>query len=256
MTELQELLHRAAGPSAAPTAADLSADVHRGMRALRRRRTGAAGGLLTAAVAVAAIPVALGGSGPSAGGVVPGGPAGSPSSSPTATSTEVAAQQQKDLSAAQIAAETAAKRAALAAALARAEQPWLADGSAVPIHTYDGPALAGSYQPRLMPEGTVVQGGSEYRLTIARADDPDTNPDSFVGKVVVMLSGRAAPDAAEVEPTDDGFSKVVVVPLGHPIDGSSAFEVQYAPGLGWTDDEALTFASSITVLPSALSGKG
>jgi hypothetical protein len=251
MTELHDLLERAAGPYLAPNTADLEADVARGQRALRRRRAGAAGGLLTVAVAAAAIPVAWGGVPRAGGGAVPGG---SGSKTPSSAAEGLASQQQKALSAASIAADDAAKRAALKVALAAARRTWVADGSAVPVHTYAGPKVDGSYQPRLMPDGAVVQGGSPYRLTIARAGDPDTNPDSFAGKVVVMLSGRTA-DATEIQESD-ALSKVVVVPLAHPIDGATAFEVQYAPGVGWTDQEAIKFASSIEVLSTARSAKG
>jgi hypothetical protein len=252
MTELYDLLDRAAGTYQTPSAADVEADVARGQRALRRRRTGAAGGLLTVAVAAAAIPVAWGGAPSAGGGAVPGG-SGS-KAAPSSASEGSTSQKQKAVSAASIAADDAAKRAALKLALAAARHTWLADGSAVPIHTYAGPKVEGSYQPGLMPEGAVVQGGSAYALTIARRDDPDANPDSFAGKVVVMLSGRTA-DAAEVQESDP-LSKIVVVPLTHPIDGATAFEVQYPPGLGWTDQEAIEFASSIEILPTARSGKG
>jgi hypothetical protein len=100
-----------------------------------------------------------------------------------------------------------------------------------------------------------VQGGNAYRLTIARTGDPDTNPDSFVGKIVVLLSGRAPVETPQVVESDV-FSRVVAVPLAHPIDGAAMFEVQFAPGLAWTDDEAVKFASSIDVLASARSAKG
>ncbi len=46
------------------------------------------------------------------------------------------------------------------------------------------------------------------------------------------------------------------MPLSKPIDGATMFEVQFAPGLAWTDDEAVKFASSIEVLPTAKSAKG
>jgi hypothetical protein len=43
-----------------------------------------------------------------------------------------------------------------------------------------------------MPKGWVVQGSNPYRLTIAPAHDPSTNPDDFIGKLVVMLRSRDA----------------------------------------------------------------
>jgi hypothetical protein len=257
MTELHDLLERAAGPHVSPDASDIAGDVARGMRALRRRRTGAAGGILTAAVAAAAIPVAVGGGWPSASGgpVAPGGSGAKSSSAASDPRPLTTEQQKKQAAAAQVAAQDAAKKAAEKVALAAAAHTWRADGAAVPIHTYAGPALAGSYQPALLPEDAVVQGGNAYRLTIARADDPDTNPDSFVGKIVVMLSGRAPVGTPRIVESDD-FSRIVVVPLSKPIDGAMMFEVQFSPGLAWTDDEAVKFASSIDVLPSAKSAKG
>jgi hypothetical protein len=253
MTELHDLLERAAGPHLSPDAADIAADVARGVRALRRRRTGVAGGLLTAAVAAAAIPVGLAGGLPDAGGARPVGAGGT--SSPSSDSRAQILREKKQAAAAQVTAQDEAKREAEKASLAAADRPWRTDGTPVPIHTYNGPSLAGSFQPRLMPDGAVVQGGNAYRLTIARTGDPDTNPDSFVGKIVVLLSGRAPVETPQVVESDV-FSRVVVVPLAHPIDGATMFEVQFAAGLAWTDDEAVKFASSIDVLPSARSAKG
>jgi hypothetical protein len=59
MTELFYLLDRAAGQPMLATS-DVDSDVARGIRALRRRRVGAAGGFLAVGVAAAAVPALIG----------------------------------------------------------------------------------------------------------------------------------------------------------------------------------------------------
>src|SRR5207302_1273442 len=48
------------------------------------------------------------------------------------------------------------------------------------------------YQVAWMPKGWVVQGSTPFALTIAPPGDKDKSPDSFVGKLVVMLQSRDA----------------------------------------------------------------
>ena len=43
-----------------------------------------------------------------------------------------------------------------------------------------------------MPSGWVIQGGNAYALVLAPQGDKDTNIDSFIGKLVVMLQSQDA----------------------------------------------------------------
>jgi sigma-70-like protein len=80
---------------------------------------------------------------------------------------------------------------------------------------------------------------------------PDTGADSAAGKVLVMLSGRQLTSNSARIGERDTFSSVVLVPLAQPINGATAFEVHFPPGIGWSDSTAIEFASSIHVLPTA-----
>jgi hypothetical protein len=256
MTDLYDLLERAAGPAAAASPAQLEADVARGRRALRRRRTGAAGGVVTVAVAAAALPLATGGLPLTRGSAaVPGGP-GKPPPTAGSTHTDLSTKQVEKIGAvAELAQQDAVKKARLHADLLASRVHWRTDGSAVPLRPYDGPPLAGSFQPGLLPAGSLIQGGNAYRLTIARRGDPDTNADSLAGKVVVRLSGHQLTSGPARIAERNTFSTVVVVPLATPIHGATTFEVQFPPGLGWSDSQAIAFASSIHVLSTALGPK-
>src|SRR4029077_7041383 len=49
------------------------------------------------------------------------------------------------------------------------------------------------YQVAWMPKGWVVQGSTPFALVMAPPNDKDKNPDSYVGKLVVMWHARDAP---------------------------------------------------------------
>jgi hypothetical protein len=51
---------------------------------------------------------------------------------------------------------------------------------------YEGKQAPG-YRVAEVPKGWEIQGGNAYALTIAPKDAADRNPDSFLGKLVVML---------------------------------------------------------------------
>jgi hypothetical protein len=114
-----------------------------------------------------------------------------------------------------------------------------------------------------MPAGWAVQGGSAYALTIAPRSDTNTDPNVFIGKIVVMLQSADAP----VPPTQGA-----VVPVsGRPgrltvqdhtqmlvyQDARGHWVVIQAPtSLGWDDAQLARFAAGVIVLHNARPGHG
>lgn len=70
---------------------------------------------------------------------------------------------------------------------------------AVALVAYDGEQPPG-YRVAEVPAGWVIQGSNPQRLTIAVKGSKDTSPDSFVGKLVVMLDSTDAPPLNPTEP--------------------------------------------------------
>jgi hypothetical protein len=156
--DVKDLLELALSDGHAPDPghrSDPAADLARGRRMLRRRRRRLAGlaGVTAAVLCGALVPLALHGS---------------------------------------------AGRAPAPSAAARPTQPRASTAPASPgqphtvaLVTWEGTQPPG-YRVSEMPKGWVVQGSNPYALVIAPAHDPSTNPDSFVGKLVVMLQSRDA----------------------------------------------------------------
>jgi hypothetical protein len=137
--------------------ADPDQDLARGRRLLRRRRQRMAGlaGVTAAVLCGILVPLSLNGSAPAAS--HPVAAASSPvsthpkvTSSPTHTTTPVTQTH------------------------------------AIKLVAWTGTQPPG-YRVAWMPKGWVVQGSTPFALTIAPPGDKDTNADSFVGKLVVML---------------------------------------------------------------------
>jgi hypothetical protein len=113
-----------------------------------------------------------------------------------------------------------------------------------------------------VPQGWVIQGGTPFALVIGAKGDPDTNVDSFAGKLVVMLQSRDA------SPPTSGQSDPV---KGHPgfldVQGDtqiltfqradSRWVVIQAPtSLGWDAAQLAQFASGVQVLGNAQPSRG
>ena len=119
------------------------------------------------------------------------------------------------------------------------------------------------YRVSEMPKGWVVQGSNPYRLTIAPAHDPSTNPDDFIGKLVVMLRSRDA-----TSPPTEGLPQPVngrpgmfdvqgdIQSLTFQIAGGQWVVVQAPVSLGWNSAELAKFASGVQVLVTAQQGRG
>ncbi len=243
MTDLHNRLDRIAGPAAAPTTADVDADLARGRRALRRRRTVQATGGSAFAVAalVAAVSFATTG----------GTPAG-----PGAT--------------------RAADRPAATAA-------------AVSLVAYKGEQPKG-FTVDKVPDGWFVQQDSSYSLTLAPdrvenpgpdadpSKDPVHDPQSFVGKIGVMLSSKdqSGPGDGTAVKVGDKDGVLVKSPVGQtpdgplptPADGDTGWTlwveqpsgahllVQFWEGLGMSREQMVELAAGVHVHQDAQQGVG
>jgi hypothetical protein len=232
VNDVKELLDLALDKApAADAPADPRGDLERGRRLLRRRRLlGGAG--VTAAIAVGAlVPVAL-----QAG----GGPAA-----------------HHGVSAARTASGQVGK------APRPSSPPPKAPGS-IALVAWTGTQPPG-YRVSWMPRGWVVQGSTPFALTIAPPGDKDTNPDSFLGKLVVMLqSADASSPSGTPKPVNGrpGFFESAAQAGGNTeiltfqVAGGHWAQVQAPMSLGWDSAELAKFAGGVQVLSAAQPGRG
>lgn len=232
MTELRELLADLAGSSNEPTTVQADADLARGRSALRRRRIlqSATGSALVVAVAAAAI-----------GFTTAGGPSGAPA--PQAAGT--------------IPATTAST-------------------SSFQLVAYTGKQPEG-FSIDKVPAGWEVQGISTSALTLApigakphnsaepQSDAADTDPSSFVGKVVVMLQSVDEQGTPSGEKLKVGDLTGTLVKKEGDTDGRTLYlpqpnginvQIQVWDGIGWTPAEIADFAAGVHVNANAEPGRG
>jgi hypothetical protein len=119
------------------------------------------------------------------------------------------------------------------------------------------------YQVAWMPKGWVVQGSTPYALVMAPPDNKDKSPDSFVGKLVVMLQSRdaTAPPADWANQPVNGREGKFDVQDDTQIltfkNASGQWVVIQAPvSLGWDSAELAKFAGGVQVLAAAQQGRG
>ena len=118
------------------------------------------------------------------------------------------------------------------------------------------------YTVKMIPDNWVIQGSTPFALTIAPANASDKDPDSFIGKLVIL---QEAFDTSEVQ----GFMKTEV--QGHVayygVDDSIAslvieqtpsrwLDVQAPASLHWTEHQEAQFGAGVTILATAQEGKG
>jgi hypothetical protein len=121
-----------------------------------------------------------------------------------------------------------------------------------------------------IPAGWVIQGSNAYALTIAPAHFADKNPDSFLGKLVVMQGEFSPADAASEgwvpttvggrkayfnhgQPSGDGTVTAGLVVLQAP---GRWLTVQAPASLGWTEAQFKEFGLGVTILATAKAGQG
>ncbi|WP_109509874.1 hypothetical protein [Nocardioides speluncae] len=121
------------------------------------------------------------------------------------------------------------------------------------------PLDAGSYRFGKVPDGWSVQGENAFRVTIAKDGDPDTHPDSFIGKLVIMLDSNA-PAGDEVTHhngrefwvnSDGGGDHTSISTLTRDGEPAGTILVQFPNDAGWAKLTMLEFLDSVEVLEGA-----
>jgi hypothetical protein len=210
--------------------ADPAADLARGRRLLRRRRlTGLAGVTAAAVLCGVLVPLALQGSAPSDHPAPATAASGLPQPSHTQSSQTAAPGKQSHQ---------------------------------IKLVAWVGTQPPG-YQVSWMPKGWVVQGSTPFALVMAPPNDKDKSPDSYSGKLVVMLQSRDA----TAPPADWANQPVNKRPGKFDVQGdtqiltfkiaSGQWVVVQAPvSLGWDSAELAKFAGGVQVLAAAQQGRG
>lgn len=128
--------------------------------------------------------------------------------------------------------------------------------SAVGLVAYPGPQPQG-YTVKKIPDGWVIQGSTSYVLTIAPANDPDKNADSFLGKLVVTWEADYTANGADGTPVtvagQPGYYSVQdsTQMLAWKDTHGRWLVIQAPASLGWKEAELAGFGASVTVLPGA-----
>jgi len=132
----------------------------------------------------------------------------------------------------------------------------------VRLVAYHGEQLEGFIVDRV-PEGWYLQGSNAFRLTIAPQGDI-TSPDSFLGKLVVMLLSSSVPqELPEGEPVKVGEYDGVVThtreadTLTYEDGARHLVQVQaWRSALEWTNEQLARFAEGVQVTADAQAGVG
>jgi len=212
---------------------DTTEDLTRGRRLLRRRRQRMAGlaGVTAAVLCGILVPLSLNGSAPAASHPV------TAASSPTSSHPKASATP------------------------SHATSP-PTQAHAIKLVAWKGTQPPG-YEVAWMPKGWVVQGSTPFALTIAPPGDKDKSPDSFLGKLVVMLQSAdaTAPPASWADQPVNGregkFDRQGDTQiLTFKVAGGQWVVVQAPVILGWDSAELAKFAGGVQVLAAAQAGRG
>jgi hypothetical protein len=256
MTDLHELLERGATPpSSAPGGPTPADDVRRGRVALRRqRRLRAAMGVAgVAAVAVLGVTVGtsvdLGGDGEGTG-TDPGPAAPGLSASESPAPTEAPTQAPSNLP------TDAPTEGGLRDLNGNPVDPEPSGPKRYQARTVDGRVVVGPYSYAETPRGWEVQGGTQFGVTIAEVGDPDTSPDSFLGKLVITFDtlglggGRTVTfEGRDYRVRGDSEHTTVSTPT-RPSEPDGVVRVQF-PDAAFTEDEMVRFLSQVEVTEGA-----
>jgi hypothetical protein len=164
------------------------------------------------------------------------------------------------------AALTAGGPAPMTPAIATEERPVATDERPEGLPSIALVAYAGKQPPGYrvaeVPAGWEIQGGNAFALTIAPEDAADKHPDSFLGKLVVMLESKDAgtPDGAPDVSVDgrpghvrvEGDTQVLTY---QGVDGRWVV-IQAPTSLGWDSERIARFAAGVEVLGNAEGGRG
>ena len=135
-------------------------------------------------------------------------------------------------------------------------------GTPIRLVAYDGDQLEGFIVSQV-PDGWYLQGSNAFRLTVAPQGDT-TSPDSFVGKLVVMLLSSSVPqELPEGEPVQVGEYDGVVThqteadTLTYEDNAGHFIQIQaWRAPLGWTNEQLARFAEGVRVTSQAQPGVG
>lgn len=223
------------------TPADPREDVARGRRLLRRRRMMAGAGVAAALVIGAAVPLGL-------------------RSSPAPANHPQAASGHRQV--ASVSAKPSAPVSSKASAPVGAKP---SAQSSVKLVAWRGTQPPG-YEVNWMPNDWVVQGSTPFALVIAPPGDKDTNPQSFLGKLTVMLQSKdATSPPAGVQMTVNGRPAVFESAAQAGGDTEILYFknaneqwvlVQAPMSLGWDSAKLAQFCGGVTVLAAAQQGVG
>jgi hypothetical protein len=208
-------------------------DLTRGRRLLRRRRQRLAGlaGVTAAVLCGILVPLSLSGSSPAA-------------SHPVAAASSPAPTHPK-----------------------ASGTPTPTTTPAIQTHTIKLVAWKGTQPPGYlvawMPKGWVVQGSTQFALTIAPPSAKDKDPSVFLGKLVVMLQSAdaSAPPANWADQPVNGRPGKFDVQddtqiLTFKVASGQWVVVQAPVVLGWDSAELAKFAGGVQVLAAAQAGRG
>jgi hypothetical protein len=99
-------------------------------------------------------------------------------------------------------------------------------------------------------------------MTIAPKGFADQQPDSFVGKLLVMLQSSDAPATPEGTPRPVGkgtgylFHTEGIVVLTYQDSAKHWIQLQVPPTLHWSDDDIAAFGAGVEVTKDAVAGRG
>jgi hypothetical protein len=261
VNDIKDVLGLALDAGPAPgTPADPGADLARGRRLLRRRRLMGVAGVAAAMAVGALVPFALQGSTSPA--------LHSASSRQELGARSVPSQQQWGADSGQTPPPGQRLPVGQTPPVGRApvHGPSVKQGAgSVKLVAWTGSQPPG-YQVNWMPSGWTVQGSTPFALVIAPPGDTDTNPDSFVGKLVVMLQSASVTSqpAGTSQPVDGrpGFFESAAQAGGDTEiltfkNNNGQYVVVQAPmSLGWSSAQLAQFCGGVTVLAAAQQGVG
>ncbi|WP_305790016.1 hypothetical protein [Symbioplanes lichenis] len=241
MNDLHDHLTRIAGSAPAPGPAQLDADLVRGKRALRRRRTlqTAGGSAFAVAAVVAAVSFTASGGGT---GSTPGAPVAAP---PAATSTQAPAVKLVAYKGKQPEGFTVDK---------------VPDGWFIQNSNLSSLVLAPKDRSKTPTEFGTGPDGKPFKPSVAPIDDPD----SFVGKITVFLQSRdqhGTPEGKKVDVAgaegvlqnmEGDDSKTLWIAQGK----KPSVLIQFWEGIGLTEAQMIELGAGVHVEKGAVQGAG
>jgi hypothetical protein len=126
---------------------------------------------------------------------------------------------------------------------------------------YTGQQPSG-YRVAYVPDGWEIQGANAFAMTIAPVGFGDQQPDSFVGKLLVML--RSVDDtgtpAGIARPVGTGIGYLNhtegIVVLTYQDAAKHWIQLQVPPSLHWSDDDVAKFGAGVEITRDAVPGRG